>query len=90
MGLFALAETIAMWTEDNFSDTGNDGTHSISCCAVGLVQGSVTEFKDVTVSSQPPVSVDFEADSFSFNCFWGCHAVLMRTYLDHACRRLWH
>ena len=48
---FAFAEKNAMCTENSYSYTGTQGMCSASSCTVGLVQGSVTGYKDVTVNS---------------------------------------
>jgi len=90
---FAFAEKNAMCTEESYSYTGTKGTCSASSCTVGLAQGSVTGFKDVTVNSvealmtalaQQPVSVAIEADSIFFQLYsGGVMQFWCGTKLDH-------
>jgi len=90
---FAFAEKNAMCTEASYSYTGTKGTCSASSCTVGLAQGSVTGFKDVTVNSvealmtalaQQPVSVAIEADSIFFQLYsGGVMQFWCGTKLDH-------
>ena len=87
----AIAETTAMWTEDNSSFTGNNGTWSIPCCTVGLVQGSVTEFWD---RHEPATRFSrFRSRQHFFPIvFWVCHTIVSRHVLRprSSHRRLWH
>merc|ERR1712227_541260 len=49
---FAFAEKNAMCTEDSYSYTARKGTCKASSCTVGLSQGSVTGYKDVSTDSE--------------------------------------
>ena len=68
---FVFAEKNAMCTEDSYSDTATKGTCKASSCTVGLAQGSVTGYTDVSTDSeqalmsavaQQTVSIAIEAD----------------------------
>merc|ERR1712209_276803 len=73
---FAFAEKNAMCTEDSYSYTARKGTCKASSCTVGLSQGSVTGYKDV--------SIDIEADQSSFQSYSsGVLTASCGTKLDH-------
>jgi len=90
---FAFAEKNAMCTEDSYSYTARKGTCKASSCTVGLAQGSVTGYKDVSTDSeqalmsavaQQPVSIAIEADQSSFQSYSsGVLTASCGTKLDH-------
>ena len=76
---FAFVNMNAVCTESSYFNIGAKGAFSSSSCTVGLAFGSVTAFKDVTVSVealldalvQQPVSVAIEADRVFFQLYSG-------------------
>merc|ERR1712107_586004 len=90
---FAFAEKNAMCTEDSYSYTARKGTCKASSCTVGLSQGSVTGYKDVSTDSeqalmsavaQQPVSIAIEAVQSSFQSYSsGVLTASCGTKLDH-------
>merc|ERR1712243_340084 len=78
---------------DSYSYTARKGTCKASSCTVGLSQGSVTGYKDVSTDSeqalmsavaQQPVSIDIEADQSSFQSYSsGMLTASCGTKLDH-------
>merc|ERR1712135_52248 len=90
---FAFAEKNAMCTEDSYSYTARKGTCKASSCTVGLSQGSVTGYKDVSTDSeqalmsavaQQPVSIAIGADQSSFQSYSsGVLTASCGTKLDH-------
>merc|ERR1712227_13151 len=73
---FAFAEKNAMCTEDSYSYTARKGTCKASSCTVGLAQGSVTGYKDVSIA--------IEADQSSFQSYSsGVLTASCGTKLDH-------
>jgi hypothetical protein len=90
---FKFAEKNALCTEDSYSYTGRKGsTCKASSCTVGIPQGSVTGFKDVSSSmqalmsavQQQPVSIAIEADKSVFQLYkTGVLDGLCGAKLDH-------
>merc|ERR1712211_156940 len=90
---FAFAEQNAICTEKSYRYTASDGTCDTSSCTVGLSQGSVTGYKDVSTDSeqalmsavaQQPVSIAIEADQSSFQSYSsGVLTASCGTKLDH-------
>jgi len=77
---FQYAETVGFCTEGSYPYTAVDGTCAASSCTVGVPQGGVTGFKDVTPGdynalldavAQQPVSVAIEADQSVFQLYTG-------------------
>merc|ERR1712032_701937 len=77
---FKFAEKNAICTEGSYPYTGRGGTCEASSCTVGVPNGDVKGFKDVTADSeqalmsavqQQPVSIAIEADKMAFQSYKG-------------------
>lgn len=74
---FKYAEKNALCTESSYSYKGRKGTCMASSCTVGIPNGGVTGFKDVSSSenalmeavAQQPVSIAIEADKSVFQLY---------------------
>ena len=90
---FSFAKTNSICTEESYPYTATDGTCNLLGCQVGIPQGGVVDFTDVSTDSeqammsavtQQPVSIVIEIDQYScFSCTpLGCsslHAVRIST-----------
>jgi len=90
---FAFAEKNALCTEASYPYTAKDGTCAASSCTVGIPNGGVSGYKDVTADSeqdmmsalnQQPVSIAIEADKSVFQLYTsGVLTGTCGTNLDH-------
>jgi len=90
---FAFAEQNAICTEKSYRYTASDGTCDTSRCTVGIPQGGVVGYTDVSrdneqalmsAVAQQPVSIAIEADQASFQLYSsGVLTASCGTRLDH-------
>merc|ERR1712135_228866 len=90
---FAFAEQNAICTEKSYRYPASDGTCDMSRCTVGIPQGGVVGYTDVSRDSeqalmsavaQQPVSIAIEADQASFQLYSsGVLTASCGTRLDH-------
>jgi len=90
---FAFAQKNSICTEGSYPYTATDGTCNLSGCQVGIPQGGVVGYTDVSTDSeqalmsavaQQPVSIAIEADQSSFQLYSsGVLTASCGTRLDH-------
>ena len=87
---FSFAQKNAFCTEGSYPYTATDGTCNLSGCQMGIPQGGVVGYTDVSTDSeqammpavaQQLVSIAIEADQSSFQLY--SSGVLTCTRLDH-------
>jgi len=75
---FNYSETVGFCTEGSYPYQGADGQCQSTSCTIGIPQGGVVGFKDVTVDdtqslmdavAQQPVSIAIEADQSAFQLY---------------------
>ena len=89
---FLFTKTSSICTEESYSYAATEGTCKLSGCQVGIPQGGVVDYTDVSTDSeqtmmsamtQQPVSIDIEIDQYSVQLYSsGCsplHAVRVST-----------
>nr|ABV22333.1 cysteine protease 1 [Noctiluca scintillans] len=90
---FSFAKKNSICTEGSYPYTATDGTCNLSGCQVGIPQGGVVGYTDVSTDSeqammsavaQQPVSIAIEADQYSFQLYSsGVLTASCGTRLDH-------
>ena len=90
---FSFAKTNSICTEGGHPYTATDGTCNLSGCQVGIPQGGVVDYTDVSTDSeqatmsavaQQPVSITIEANQYSFHLYSsGVVTASCGTRLDH-------
>ena len=90
---FSFAMTNSICTEGSYPYTATDGTCNLSGCQVGIPQGGVVDYTDVSTDSeqatmsavaQQPVSIATEANQYSFQLYSsGVFTASCGTRLDH-------
>ena len=73
-----VVKTNSICTEGSYPYTATDGTCNLSGCQVGIPEGGVVDYTDVSTDSeeatmsavtQQPVSIDIEIDQYSFQLY---------------------
>ena len=90
---FAFGEENGLCTEASYSYIATDGTCNLSGCQVGISQGGVVDYTDVSTDSeqtmmsamtQQPVSIDIEIDQYSVQLYSsGMFIASCGSHLDH-------
>ena len=97
---FSFAKTNSIYTEGSYPYTATDGTCILSGCQVGILQGGVVGYTDVSTDSehammsavaQQPVSIAIEADQYSFQLYSSGVFIASRDMrLDHGVLTVGH
>ena len=90
---FSFAKTNSICTKESYPYTATDGTCNLSGCQVGIPQGGVVDYTDVSHDSeqammsavtQQPVSIDIETDQYSVQLYFSeMFIASCGSHLDH-------
>ena len=90
---FSFAKTNSICTKESYPYTATDGTCNLLGCQVGIPQGGVVDFTDVSTDSeqammsavtQQPVSIVIEIDQYLFQLYSsGMFIASCGSHLDH-------
>ena len=73
--VFSFTKASSICTEESYPYAATEGTCNLSGCQVGIPQGGVVDYTDVSTDNeqammsavtQQPVSIDIEIDQYSF------------------------